>query len=658
MKTIDATLSATQKNPNAPPIARASLADNGRLHLARQFTGTWGGGYTRTANCGSFFVRCRTVPIGTMVQYQKITDPTVESQWDAGAWLDLDSNNSGVHALAVFWIGSYVVAAYQDATSKDIVYRRSTDGVTWSSEAAAYTGLAPHNAYLSGASGGSAQSGVMVSYNGQLYWGAYNPAADTWAALNSAGLTMTSATVEGDVAYDAANSRHIFAYAPNGLVRWSRYGLVIQTRSTSGTWGTPRVFIQSDNLGLRYISLSQGKIGNYWYLTFHRQAAWASDVFWLSTSLDGVHWEAPYPTDLDAEGHAEPIGALTGYSGHYLASESFVYLSTAQTFWSNLPVVRYAFTAGATTTRVAGGRAPHLTVVLDNRDGLAATPSLYSQLTLERGFHSAGSDYYVSAGAYYVTGFRYLLDDHLLEVQAIDTLGLLTTFVSDVSFNFEGETVQSLVTLICALAGAHSVSFDGNAIWSDTVEAFTHPANETARLSLDALRERVPFDYTVAEDGTIAFYVPSASPAAAYTYGRGAGQHVYWPGEFGEADGPTYVRVIGSPPRTVGGEDTHQAAIYAAGRAHAAFVLNRQVKTTADADELSAALIVFYTERARAGFFEAPPNFALEAGDVVEFADGHYSDTAGPWRVEQIQELFNPPSGKKLVQRIHLRGTA
>src|SRR5687768_11113618 len=193
MKTLHPTLLALQKDPAAAPIARASLADNGRLHLAQQFSGTWAGGYTRTANCGGFLLRARTVPSGTRVDVQNITDPTVASQW--AAWTTLSSNNDNVFALGVFWTGTYVVVTYQDAASLDIVFRRSTDGVTWEAEATAYS-LAD-GAYLSAASGGSAQSGLMVSYGAQLYWGAYDPAANTWAALDSAGLTMTSENVEG-----------------------------------------------------------------------------------------------------------------------------------------------------------------------------------------------------------------------------------------------------------------------------------------------------------------------------------------------------------------------------------------------------------------------------------------------------------------------------
>lgn len=660
MKTIAAALLAHQKSPNAHALARASLADNGALHLAQQFTDTWSGGYTRTANCtpavgASFFIRVRTVLVGAKLQYQKITDPTVESQWKT--WADLDTNVANVLAFGLFWTGTYAVAVYQDASDLHLKYRRTTDGVTWSAEANAYTTVAPNPARLWPADGGASHSGLFVSHGSQVYWGGYNPAADTWTALSSAGLSLTSSVAEGDAFYDSANGRHVCVCAPNGLFSYSRFGLVVLTRSTGGEWTAHRVYLQSDNLGCRYISVSKTQLNGYWWLTFVREVGWTSSVFWLARSADGLFWEAPLYTGIPANGHANLVGAMDGFTGQWVASDTALYQSEAHTFWSDQPVVRYDYTAGATTVRVAGGRAPHLTVVLDNRAGLAA-PQLGARLTLERGFRIAGVDYYVSAGVYHVTGIRYLLDGNLLEVQGIDPLGLLTTFVADTAFNFANETVQSLVTAVCALAGVHAVSFDTHALWDEAVAAFTHPANENARVSLESLRERVPFDYLIEEDGTVAFYVPGAGPAATYTYGRGAGEHVYWPGEFGAQDAPNYVRVIGAPPRTVGGEAADETALASAGRPRTFFILDRRVTTTAAADALAAAWLLFFQERGRAGHFEAPPNFALEVGDVIAFAGAGYEAAAGPWRVEQIHELFNAPNARKFVQRIHLRGTA
>ena len=154
--------------------------------------------------------------------------------------------------------------------------------------------------------------------------------------------------------------------------------------------------------------------------------------------------------------------------------------------------------------------------------------------------------------------------------------------------------------------------------------------------------------------------MPTAAPASTYTYGRAAGEHTHWPGEFGQAESPNYTKVIGRPVRTIGGEAADHAELYAAGRRRTEFILNHRVTLSADAASLAAARVVVNTERRRAGYFEAPPNFALEVGDVIRVGvnGGLYADTAGNWRVVQIQELFNHPSGKKFFQRIHVRGTA
>lgn len=652
MKTINATLTAAQKQTAAArALARVSLADNGRLHPVLQFSDAYAGGYTRTVNCGAFFVRLRSAL--AKVQSQIITDPTVEAQWET--WADLDTNLANIRAIGLFWTGAYAVACYQDATDLEIKYRRTSDGTTWSAEATAYTGISPFAARFWGADGGAGQSGIFVTYNNQLYWGAYDPGANTWAALSSAAVSMTSDTTHGDAFYDSANSRHVLLWCPNQLFNFNRMGIVVSSRTTGGAWTHHRVFLQSDNLGVVNVSVSKAQINGYWWASFVMLRAWGSSIFWLACSDDGLYWESPASTAVPAQGHLNLVGAMTGFEGQWLANDARIYKSTADTFFSNVAVVRYDVTAGSTTARVGGGRAPHLTAVVQAA-GLA-TPKLNALLTLERGFNIAGTDYYVSTGVYYLTGFRYLLDGSLLELQAVDTLGLLTTFVADNAHNFTSHTVKSQVEAICALAGVHVVTFDATPMWSDTITAFTHPRGQNARVSLDALRERVPFDYVVGESGSVRFYVSAAGPAAGYTYGRAAGQHVYWPGEFGQAEGPTFVRVIGTPARTIGGEDADDTAVAAAGRRQTLFILDPKVKSTADADELAAAWLVFLQERARAGYFEAPPNFSLEVGDVISFGGAFYESTAGPWRVEQIQELFNPPNTKKFLQRIHVRGT-
>jgi hypothetical protein len=297
--------------------------------------------------------------------------------------------------------------------------------------------------------------------------------------------------------------------------------------------------------------------------------------------------------------------------------------------------------------------------VLDNRDGSLIAPRMFSQFTLTRGLKIAGTSYGQSAGTFYVIGYRYSLNDRLLEIDATDAHGLLTAWFSHNVFTYSGETVKQLVEAVCALAGVHSVAFDSCPAWGDSVITFSHPVAVNAHYSLHSLATRVPFEFLAREDGSLYFYVPTTAPSAVYTYGTGAGDHILWPGSFGGHEAITYIQVVGNPPRTQAGEAIDTAALYNTGLTQTLFVNNRGVITDAQTTALANALLVNAQERKRAGLFEAPPSFALEPGDVITFNAGSaYANGAGPWRVEQFEEHFNEPGPRPFFQRITVRGTA
>jgi hypothetical protein len=297
-------------------------------------------------------------------------------------------------------------------------------------------------------------------------------------------------------------------------------------------------------------------------------------------------------------------------------------------------------------------------VVLDNRAGTLTAPRLFSELTLSRGLLDNGISYTQSAGRWYVAGFRYVQNDALLELECFDARGLLATWFAAEAASFRLDSVATLVERICALAGVHSVSFDGFAAWGDVISAFTHPVGENALYSLRSLAERVPFEYIVKEDGSLYFYVPTAGPASVYTYGSGTNEHAFWPGEFGAAPAINYLQVVGSPPRNRVTVAKDAASLDDTGRRRSLVVNDRRITTDANGTELSDALLVVVEESKRAGSFTSPPAFGLEPGDVIDFNNGLYADTAGPWRVERIEESFNDGARRPFVQRVSLRGTA
>jgi len=416
MKTINASLLAAQQLPAGRPIARATLADNGRLHPSLLFTGSYTGGAVFAARCDDFYLRLRFTASGLdTLERQRITDPGVEAEWET--WTAFETNIASARGAAVFWTGTYVVALWQDATDRHLYYRRSTDGVTWSSAALAHNTIAPYAASLGGVSGGAAQSGAVLHYNGGVYWCAYNSATDAWAAPESSGLALDPAySLEVAGCYDDLNSRHVIVTNPVGEYAWARFALVVFARLGAGSYTTPRPVFQANRNNFQHLSHSQEQIGGYWWLAFYRSRGWGAGVYWLAASDDGLFYEDAIPTAIPAEPRLGLLAPLTGASTSYLATEQVVYASTPHAGWADATVVRHSLEASLAHSSAQ-------TVLLDNRDGTLTAPALHSTLTLQRGYRLDGVDYWVDAGTFHVTGFRYLANDNLLELAAVDAAG-------------------------------------------------------------------------------------------------------------------------------------------------------------------------------------------------------------------------------------------
>jgi hypothetical protein len=652
MKTIPAALLAAQQVPEGRPIARASLRDNGRLHPRRLFTDAYTGGAVFGANCGGFFARLRYTASGlNTLERQVVADPAVEAEWES--WAAFESNVAGVRGAAVFWTGTYVVALWQDATDRHLYYRRSTDGAAWSAKTAAYTSLAPHAASLWGVGGGAAQSGALLHFNGGLYWCAYNPAADSWAALESSGLSFDPAfSLEVAGAWDAAHSRHLIVLNPAGYFAWARFALVTLARTGPGSYTAPRPYHHAQRFNFQGLSLSAAPLNGLWWLGFHRARGWGQDVYWLAASDDGLFYADPVPTDLPAEPRLGLLGALDGQAEHYLATERHVYRSTAYTYWTDAAVVRYSLETGL----ARHAQPSTLTLLLDNRSGAlsAHPPEMHSTLSLERGLRVAGVDYWVAAGTFHVTGFQYLAGGRLLELTAVDALGLPPAWAADQALSFKNERLDTLVEACAALAGIHAVSFDSHPLWAATLPTFTLLGGMRGDAALRSLARRAPFELRANADGALHAFIPALGPSSAYTYG--GGDHAHWPGGFGARDGLNFIAVIGHPPHAQAADAFDAEAIAAAGRRGARVRADPRLGSAAEAETLAEALLLAERERGRAGVFDAPPNFALEPGDVIGFGGSGYAAQAGPWRVERIAERFNVER-RRFYQRVVLRGT-
>ncbi|MEP7359781.1 MAG: hypothetical protein ABI847_21195, partial [Anaerolineales bacterium] len=518
----------------------AVLADGPLLHATAVAAATPSGANTMACNCGAFYVRIRMTASGLdKLDVQKISDPSASSQWTT--WTNLVASNvAHARGIAIFWTGTYCVVCWQDLASGDVKFKRSTDGAAWSATATAYA-TTGNTKVLSGCSAGGSTSGLALAYASQVYWGQYNDAANTWAAVSSAGATLTSATPDLAVFADTANSRYIFAVATAGFKTWTTFALALFTRSFAGAWDSGRVLFAQSSTGFSGLSFAQTQVRGRWWLSFYKLTLWSVTPFTsqlICSSDDGLYWSDPLPTALAGnERTLDILSAASGWSSAYLSTERAAYRLDTYAYWS-AAVVRYEWaaatlapaSAGVAGSQAAGGGdepRSQLRVVLDNRAGALTRPRLFSELTLSRGYVVSGVNTTQSAGRWYVAGFRYAQNDELLELECFDARGLLATWFAAEAANYRLDTVATLVERICALAGVHSVSFDSFAAWGDVVTAFTHPLGENALYSLRSLAERVPFEYLVKEDGSLYFYVPSTGPASVYTYGSGAGAHPF-----------------------------------------------------------------------------------------------------------------------------------
>ena len=488
----------------------------------------------------------------------------------------------------------------------------------------------------------------MLAYAGQLYWAAYTPGTDTWTAVDSAALTTTSITSVA-AAWDADNSRHVVAFAGAGIATGLSFPVILITRAAGGTWSTPHVQFAIASLNQYYtgLAISQEKVSGYWWLSALRVGDWTDSEYGLACSDDGLEWEdLNFQAATSDSGLLQVLGTLAG--SVWVASRAFVWKNVAQTFWSNRTLRSYELDLSGDMGRLTGE--------LVNTDGAitAAPPERWAVLTLERGLHVAGTDYYQSAGVFYVTGFHFTLQDNVVAFSAVDAIGLLTRWEADQAYTWTDESLTQLVRFVCALAGVHVVSFDASALWSDTLPLVIHPGS-SGLSALDSLSARGNFDVVVQEDGSLYCFVATAAPAAQHTYGDGASSHRYWPGAFGEGLAPNYVAVY---PDDEANSDTAMDTADMADQGHRqvdAFI-DRRLLAGGDVQQLADARLTLAKEQRRTGFLDAPVNFALEPADILEF-DAHY-ESGFTWRVTGFTERYGMRKERPFFQHVLLRGTA
>ncbi len=650
MLTINATLAAAQTKLPQIPVVKATLEDTPvlRPQVLHSSIGNGTDFDGVLVSDAILQVRCQT-PIAYYLQSQRITTPGTAGQWTT--WANVDT--AACIACTVFTTGTYAVVVYwvNAGATMDLKWRRSSDGgATWSAAQTLLAGVATATAVgmaIAGVSGGASSSGVFYYDVAHLkiVWRGYTPASDTWAAAASSSFTLgaTENLLGLAGSWDSTNSKYLCFYSYQDTTGGNNK-LLLFTYTPASTWSTPDpIFsIATRTSYFSRVSLSQDQIDGRWWLTMMRWNASTTRLVYLlcAVYLDGGQYRVSgaieYERDTADAGRVKvyPSAAFTG--GVILASLRQARRSPeTQTYFTDRTVVSYRWEAG--------GR---VRCVLDNRDGAITEPLFLASLTLERGLKIGGTDYLVSLPTFYVSSFAFIEYDGMVELTGVDALGLLAIWTATESESWSSKTIKELIRLVCGRAKVFDLTFDASTDWNATITSFTLHNGRSAAYGLQALLGMVGKGRVVARGAGLHCFV--LGDVTQHTYTR----QNYWKGRFGRALLSNYAMVAGSSDSAVGD--------YAGDEGDTGFrvgdiILDSQVVTVAGAETLAESVIAYSQETAQgSGEILAPPNFALEVGDVVAISDVSLWAADLDWRVVGFAEEYRTgeqPFGQVIALR-------
>lgn len=633
MQTINANLSAAQLKFPHWPVVTATLVDTPVLRPEVLHDGLTDATDFDGVLTGAALVQVKAGPAVSYKLYaQKITNASVKAQWQA--WTEIDANKCRM--IACFQVPGYVVVVFwRDAGATWYLdWRRSADnGASWSAAQtikSATAGVAAHSPLT-----GIDNVGIMVYDPANLkvayYW--YVTASDTFGGPVLSGFALTAS----QNVLALAASRHAAAGVALGFLSYqdliggnNRVQRFTMNLGTGAFSALENVFsVAKPQSHYSHLSLSQAQIDGRWWLTLMRWNAGTTRLVYLlcavyySDSQYRVSGAIEFERDTSEAGRVMvyPASAVTG--GVVLASLRQAKRSVErQTYFTGRTVLSYRWDATA-------GR---LRCVLDNRDLAITEPPFLASLSLSRGLKVGATTYLQALPTFYLSAFAFTDGDEKVEMEGVDALGLLGLWSATETEQWAGKTIAELIRFLCGRAKVFAVTFDAAADWATVVPNFTLHNGRSALFGVQALLGRVGKARAIARGEGIHCFVLGDSAQHSYS-----GQQ-YWRGRFGRGLLTNYAMVAGASDSAVGdyaGEEEET------GFRVADVILDSQVVTVVGAESLAES-VVAYSQQGEAGRGEilAPVNFALEAGDVVEFTDAGLWASGKLWRVVSLVEEY------------------
>ncbi|MGQ9501841.1 MAG: hypothetical protein ACUVSF_03775 [Anaerolineae bacterium] len=648
-RSIHTDLLNTQKKTAYIPSFQVTFQDNNLPHpsLVKTPLSNYSSNPTASVKTNTAIIRAHRVA-GIGLQVQRITDPTVTSQWEN--WTTLDANGN---YPALFYTGTRVVLVYQNISTSDIVFRYSdNDGQSWSSISILWT-AAPFllNNTQSAISAGPTNSFFIHGDGTNLFAHRYIQSSNSFAP--SPYSTSLPGTITSTAGIYLGSNNYRIALIATDYASWTDSAVVIQPFIYDGStfsWGTRSIYIgiqggtgASPAYSFGHVAL--GQVNSWYWLTYtYAASASAGALYDNNDTMIAISDDATYFTAGLRIG--QPIADRLQIH-HW--DNGTTYLCSDKHLFTSSPVSSLV----ATTQQIKAldiqdqGPTAYARLVLDNRGGvLNELPNgrLGCDIIIERGAICAGTPRRSTRETFIASRFTRSDNDATLEVRAYNYYRLLELWRAEFPYYYPNVTLQTLVTSIAALAGIHNVTFDTSSIWNLTVGEFLIQPGQSAAEALASLQDQFQFVTRMGEGTTLQCLILSSSPSSVYSFGTSAHPTLRLEDETDRvAPDITHVEVIGS---NAGAQAIAQAIQFEMGRQFTHRITREVLTTNTDCATVAGATTTKLSTAVNRAQIVALPAFHLQPFDPITAPDGtvRYATL--------LRETYNPSSVATLPRRI------
>ncbi len=679
MRTLSSTLIAAQKAAIADPIAQVIVDDR---HVG-VFRPRWAPFVTDTVADGfhavdytydGALVRARVDPASGNLYTQRITDPSLPSQWTA--WTLLESGISTSCPIVLAADGNTIQALFYVAgNNRAIKVRESTDnGQSWSA-ASTVTTLASGHAVRSLAASLNCGRGTLYCFysdelagvhgSAQIYCTSRAESGGSWSTPQPWGRGNVAITHGlavlggGDDIWIVAGYRE---NPPSGPGRGPAVLAAFTVPLTGlANWPAPISVLRADVETITYrwpaISLT---FGSHYFIYFIEKST-RQNAYDRLCHVFTPDWESfsffPRPYQMASAYGATAVNDATY---HYLCTSRYVYKAPQ---WGPTSEQRADVSNDVVSLRLTEGldEAGRLEITLRNDDGrysAVGQSGTYqaikagSQVSVRLGYRTSAADEVSYYRPYWIThivherGSRYQVSsfayrsapdpsypnpDTRVLIAATDGWGILERAKARQQYAWTDSTVLGVLSAILAAFGFH-VTDDGNTAWSTAVPRFAINPGTGFATAVRGLLRMAGGDLIFRMDATWEESWPSAvahlavaSASSTYSYtspglASDPAQHYLLASSFGQDEQP-YTHIMVYPNAELIGEAFDWDAIELGNEDRIAMIVDRRLATLAAANARAEDELAAWQRAAAGGFIVVQPNVGQEVLDAITVND-------------------------------------